>query len=245
MERFPTPEAFLKVDLEEELVPMIKALGLSGNRVRLLRRYAEGWVGVERPRLGTGWQVKGYPRRKGSRSEEGGEAGLSLSTPRGARGGPDDGVGTEGGGLGDEGGEVGRLEDETLEVETPRKRKTRLKVPSSEWEIGHLTQGPYAIDSWRIFCRDIFLGKSDHWMGRDEDKIFEPEWKRVLPEDKELRACLRWMWMREGWDWDPETGKKTPLRKELRCAVDEGRVGYDNKGGLVILDVALSREGVE
>lgn len=58
---------------------------------------------------------------------------------------------------------------------------------------------------------------------------------RVLPEDKELRACLRWIWMREGWEWDPLTGEREPLREELRKAVDQGHVGYDDYGGLVIL----------
>jgi hypothetical protein len=239
MERFPTPEAFLEVDLEEELVPMIKPLGLAGNRVRFLRRYAEGWIGEERPRPGRRWEVKGYPRRKRSGlKEEAGDDGMWFGKPPGARGGSADGVGIGGGG-------TGGLDNKTLEVETPREKKARSKVPSSEWEVGHLTQGPYAIDSWRIFCRDIFLGKSDNWMGRDEDKTWEPEWKRVLPDDKELRACLRWMWMKEGWEWDPETGEKTPLKEEMICAVDEGRVGYDDQGGLVIHDVALSRMGVE
>ncbi|KAI7346632.1 hypothetical protein D0862_12127 [Hortaea werneckii] len=37
---------------------------------------------------------------------------------------------------------------------------------------------------------------------------FEPEWKRVLPQDKELIATLRWMWLREGWIWDPSNGAK-------------------------------------
>ncbi|KAI7682585.1 hypothetical protein KC353_g21636 [Hortaea werneckii] len=37
---------------------------------------------------------------------------------------------------------------------------------------------------------------------------FEPEWKRVLPQDKELIATLRWMWLREGWIWDPSSGAK-------------------------------------
>ena len=59
---------------------------------------------------------------------------------------------------------------------------------------------------------------------------------RVLPEDKELRACLRWMWMREGWEWDPVTGEREVLREELRKAVNEGRVGYDDNGGLRIED---------
>lgn len=61
---------------------------------------------------------------------------------------------------------------------------------------------------------------------------------RVLPKDKELRACLRWMWMREGWWWDAQTGEREILREEMRKAVDEGRVGYDEQGKLIILEGA-------
>lgn len=104
------------------------------------------------------------------------------------------------------------------------------------WEIGHLTQGRYALDSWRIFCRDVLLGRAEDWKGKGRHSEFQPEWMRVLPEDKELRACLRWMWMREGWEWDHMTGEREPLREEMRRAVDEGRVGYDDHGSLVILD---------
>ncbi|RMY72466.1 hypothetical protein D0863_04496 [Hortaea werneckii] len=43
---------------------------------------------------------------------------------------------------------------------------------------------------------------------------FEPEWKRVLPQDKELIATLRWMWLREGWIWDPSSGAKRPATLE-------------------------------
>jgi hypothetical protein len=42
--------------------------------------------------------------------------------------------------------------------------------------------------------------------------------------------------MKEGWEWDPVTGEKQPLREELRRAVDEGRVRYDDIGNLVIVD---------
>ncbi|KAI7086741.1 hypothetical protein KC356_g4722 [Hortaea werneckii] len=44
--------------------------------------------------------------------------------------------------------------------------------------------------------------------GEEEEATlpFEPEWKRVLPQDKELIATLRWMWLREGWIWDPFDG---------------------------------------
>lgn len=76
-------------------------------------------------------------------------------------------------------------------------------------EIGHLPGcGPYAWDSWRIFCRDILRGVADDYNGMNAEQGFEPEWKRVLPQDKELRACLGWMWLREGWLWDPETGRR-------------------------------------
>ncbi len=44
--------------------------------------------------------------------------------------------------------------------------------------------------------------------------------------------------MREGWEWDPLTGEREPLREEMRKAVDEARVGYDDSGNLVILEQA-------
>ncbi|KAI1075085.1 DNA glycosylase [Whalleya microplaca] len=116
---------------------------------------------------------------------------------------------------------------EVLEPADPRQ---------SAWEIGHMTQGRYAIDSWRIFCRDELRGVAEDWQGRGREGEFQPEWMRVRPEDKELRACLRWMWMREGWEWDPRTGEREVLSEELRRAVDEGRVAYDDTGGLKILD---------
>lgn len=107
---------------------------------------------------------------------------------------------------------------------------------SAAWEIGHMTQGRYAIDSWRIFCRDVLLGRAQDWRGKGREGEFQPEWMRVLPQDKELRACLRWLWMQEGWAWDPRTGEKEVLPDKLRRAVDEGRVAYDDAGELEILD---------
>ena len=94
-------------------------------------------------------------------------------------------------------------------------------------EIGQIPGcGPYAWDSWRIFCRDVLRGVAGDYNGgggavvrkeREEEgePEFVPEWQKVLPLDKELRACLRWMWLREGWIWDPETGEKR------RATVDE------------------------
>jgi hypothetical protein len=104
------------------------------------------------------------------------------------------------------------------------------------WEIGHMTKGKYAIDSWRIFCRDKLLGRAEGWAGEGREPEFQPEWMRVTPQDKELRALLRWMWMREGWEWDPETGERSVLRGEMQEAVNDGRVEYDDSGGLRIIE---------
>ncbi|KAM0342730.1 hypothetical protein ACHAPU_009222 [Fusarium lateritium] len=106
------------------------------------------------------------------------------------------------------------------------------------WEIGHVTQGKYALDSWRIFCRDEFLRRATDWNGGSREPEFQPEWMRVRPDDKELRAYLRWMWMKEGWEWNPATGERTVLRETMREAVNEGRVGYDDRGGLKLMETS-------
>ncbi|KAF7949342.1 uncharacterized protein EAE97_002851 [Botrytis byssoidea] len=120
--------------------------------------------------------------------------------------------------------------------------------PRTGWEIGHMTQGPYAIDSWRIFCRDMLLGKAKGWNGEEsEEEGFQPEWMRVLPEDKELRAFLRWMWLKEGFEWDPITGEKEVAGKEVMRAALEGRIAWDEGGGMRILDSVgeVDVEGVD
>ncbi|EXJ96288.1 hypothetical protein A1O1_01414 [Capronia coronata CBS 617.96] len=51
---------------------------------------------------------------------------------------------------------------------------------------------------------------------------FEPEWKRVIPTDKELRAYLTWKWLQEGWVWNKETGQRT---KAPAALLDQARGG--------------------
>lgn len=74
--------------------------------------------------------------------------------------------------------------------------------------------GPYAWDSWRIFCRDVLRGVAQDYNGQGAGEGFVPEWKKVLPLDKELRAALRWMWLREGWIWDCVTGERRAASEE-------------------------------
>jgi len=49
-----------------------------------------------------------------------------------------------------------------------------------------------------------------------------PEWTRVLPLDKELRAFLRWRWLKEGFEWDPLSGRRSAASREMMRA---GRLG--------------------
>ncbi|KAM3414734.1 hypothetical protein BST61_g9890 [Cercospora zeina] len=98
-------------------------------------------------------------------------------------------------------------------------------------EIAHIPGcGPYSWDSWRIFCRDALRGMADDYRGTNAQKDdFEPEWKRVLPGDKELRACLRWMWLKEGIVWNPLTGEKREATEEEMAKAERGEVELEDE----------------
>ena len=108
--------------------------------------------------------------------------------------------------------------------------------PRSAWELGHMTKGRYAIDSWRIFCRDVLRGEAEGWNGEGREEGFQPEWMRVQPRDKELIACLRWMWLKEGFSWDPVTGEKEVADRELMEAAIAGKIAWDDRGGMRIVE---------
>ncbi|OPB42093.1 hypothetical protein A0O28_0032100 [Trichoderma guizhouense] len=197
-ERFPTPLQLLDPSIKEELLDMIRHLGLSNVRLAYILRYATAFV-HQPPKSGVLYRVRNYDKRDMS------------PTPRDLS--------------------SGDSEDSEMSHSPSGSSDQDLE----QWEIGHTTQGKYAIDSWRIFCRDELLSRAEDWNGKGREGEFQPEWMRVKPADKELRACLRWMWMREGWEWDPTTGERTVLREEMRRAVNEGRVEYDDTGALRIL----------
>ena len=126
------------------------------------------------------------------------------------------------------------------------------------WEVAHLPGvGGYALDSWRIFCRDVLRGLAKDWKGKGREEAssmdgrrrkgpetakFEPEWKRVLPQDKELRAYLRWMWLREGYEWDAETGIKKEASQALIEKANSGKLEWDDSGRLVSHEEEDGRE---
>ncbi|KAL8371052.1 hypothetical protein RB595_001076 [Gaeumannomyces hyphopodioides] len=209
-ERYPGGAADVAAADPDELLGMIRHLGLGAVRREAILRLARAWV-RDPPSRAVRYGVKNYPRHGDGRDVKLGE-----------RFGPEDEEqrGEEGEDDGDDDGHGEAAGSSTAGAAS--------RGAGSAWEIGHITQGPYALDSWRIFCRDELLGRA----GEGES---QPEWMRVRPADKELRAYLRWMWMREGWDWDPETGEREVLSEERRRAVDEGRVGYDDHGRLRIV----------
>ncbi len=189
MEKYPTPESLVAADLEE-IVPIIRHLGLQNQRSNTYQMYAKIWLDNP-PTKGKRYPVRGYPNPESARDVKKGEI----------------------------------LDDDD---------------ERHAWEIGHMTQGPYAIDSWRIFCRDRLRGEADSWNGEGRREGFQPEWMRVLPQDKELRVYLRWMWLKEGFEWDPFSGEKEVARPELMRAAIEGRIAWDHQGGMQILDEPMS-----
>ena len=242
MRRYPTPAALAAVsdaEVETDIVPAIRHLGLASVRAAAILRYARAWVRAP-PAPGVRYPVRNYPVRP---------PGDTAATAPALLDG--DGEDQRGG------------EKDLLFVAPPGEAGSRTSSSSSSaWEIGHMTQGRYALDSWRIFCRDTLLGRADDWRGNGsgrrrgrrrwregkeetengngdgdgDDPTFQPEWMRVRPEDKELRAYLRWLWMQEGWDWDPRTGERAVLAPALCRAVQEGRVRWDVCGRLEILE---------
>lgn len=111
-------------------------------------------------------------------------------------------------------------------------------------EIGHIPGcGAYAWDSWRMFCRDVLREVAQDYNGKGaQEKDFQPEWQKVLADDKELRATLRWMWLREGWIWNHETGEKRRATEEEMDRAAKGQMDVADAGEMKF---AVQAAGVE
>ena len=108
------------------------------------------------------------------------------------------------------------------------------------WEIGQLPGiGVYAIDSWRIFCRDelrgLPTGLPKKLTSEAKEEELQKEWTKVLAGDKELRAYLRWRWLRNGWEWDPVTGERKKADEDELAKADEGGVIYEGEKGDIVV----------
>lgn len=115
------------------------------------------------------------------------------------------------------------------------------------WEIGQLPGvGVYAIDSWRIFCRDDLRGSPGglpkELTAEAKEEELQKEWTRVLAGDKELRAYLRWRWLRNGWDWDPVTGERRKADESELTKAGKGGVIYEGEAGVMVVGDAKGEE---
>lgn len=211
MKRWPTLEALATAN-PEEVKEMIRKLGHSNQRCEQIQKLAREWI-QRAPNKDVRYGVKDYPRKGDGRDVKAGEMF-----------GPED------------------QQVDFVAVEAPNKdstdstTRTKARGDGTSWEIGHLTFGRYSIDSWRIFCRDVLLGRAQDWMGKGREPTFQPEWMRVLPEDAKLRAYLGWMWMKKGFLWDPQTGEKTALSDEMKDVVNQEKVCYDMEGNLKVVE---------
>ncbi|PBP17320.1 hypothetical protein BUE80_DR011948 [Diplocarpon rosae] len=214
MERYPTPEALVAAE-KDDILRIIRHLGLQNQRASTYQMYAKIWV-EDPPKKDKCYPVRGYSGASACarcmRCDEAGVQGVGLAALCNCK------------------------------SNIKKGEMTSDSGDRSAWEIGHMTQGPYAIDSWRIFCRDVLRGVAQGWNGEGAIEGFQPEWMRVLPEDKELRAYLRWMWLKEGFYWDPFTGDKEVAGQELMRAALEGRIAWDDEGGMRILDEGMALE---
>jgi hypothetical protein len=88
-----------------------------------------------------------------------------------------------------------------------------------ESEVAHLKGvGRYANDAWRIFCKDRLYGR---------EGVDGPEWKKVVPKDKELRGYIKWKWAKEGYDWHSGRDEElyNALDSSLSTAMAKVKVG--------------------
>lgn len=99
--------------------------------------------------------------------------------------------------------------------QTHKLQKKRSGKSTLSSEIAHLKGvGVFAIDTWRIFCKDDLYKKAGI-------RIETPEWKKVLPANEGLAAYLRNRWRKEGFDWDPSDGTLQERGSEVQVLVEE------------------------
>lgn len=240
----------------EEVVQVFSTLGLQNQRAKKVVALAKAWV-QDVPRRGRRWRRLHYPT-KGDGSDVGREEAV-----------------------GDEDDESESEDDEKREAEGVNKTKGNKRVA---WEVGRLPGvGSYAIDSWRIFCRDELRGLPHGLPSLEEltdvseteareghadrnqladinpvadnhppeehaetdelkpEKVnqklkeeLSKEWTRVLPLDKELRAYLRWRWLRLGYIWDPVTGSRERASAEMIIEAEKGGVIVEEGGRVMV-----------
>ena len=239
--RYPTP-ADLAGARVEDVVDVIRCLGFQNQRARKCVEMARVWV-ARPPVRGRRWAKRDYPRKGDGRGMKGdewvgdeAEAEAEMEAEVGEDGAA---AGSGGGGGGGGGGgvkgkvawEIGHLPGLGAYAHDSWRMfcRDRLRGLAEGWGgEGAAPPSAAAPRMERTSGAKVEEGSppqpsagmlQEHHHPQHHvnggSAPFEPEWKRVLPCDKELRAWMTWMWLKEGWVWNKETGVRTRAGAEL------------------------------
>ena len=214
MEQYPTPRDLAGARVED-VVSVIRCLGFQNQRARKCVSMARVWVECP-PVRGKRWAKRDYPRKGDGRGMKGDDW-LGDEADEGAGNGKVAWEISHLPGLGAYAHDSWRIfcrdklrglaEGWNGEGTKPMIRSTTMKQEAERCEARGVN-----VNSGDQKHETGLTSKSTH----EKDEVpFEPEWKRVLPADKELRAWMTWMWLKEGWVWNKETGERTRASEEL------------------------------
>jgi methyl-CpG-binding domain protein 4 len=208
MEQYPTPRDLAGARVED-VVDVIRCLGFQNQRARKCVAMARVWVGLDdgagEPKRGRRWAKRDYPKKGDGR-------GVKV----------DDWLDDE-----DErvAWEIGHLPGLGAYAHDSWRMfcRDKLRGLADGWNgegAKEVTKQESGADTeGRVNGEPQLPNDEPASTSSEQNPVstvpFEPEWKRVLPTDKELRAWMTWMWLKEGWIWNKETGERTKASDEL------------------------------
>lgn len=219
MARYPTPDDLAAARVED-VVEIIRCLGFQNQRARKCVALAQSWASGGEPVLGKRYAKRDYPRKGDGRG-----IGTGDWVPEG-----DERVAWE----------IGHLPGVGAYAHDSWRMFCRdvLRGLARGWNgegadaISRKTTAEDTPEQHEEAERHVH-GKAAHLAAqpdprqpeREQEEVpFEPEWKRVLPSDKELRAWMTWMWLKEGWVWNYRTGECVRASDELLSKATGGGV---------------------
>ncbi|KAL2427271.1 hypothetical protein ABEF95_010916 [Exophiala dermatitidis] len=250
MTKYPTPAALADANVAD-ITPIIYGLGFQNQRARKCVAMATAWV-TNPPQRGKRYRKLNYPRKGDGKDVREGEVldddehdqrvaweishlpGLGPYSHdswrifcrdqlRGVQAKKQD-------------KDTGRDKQKSSQV--PAKLQQRDDQPGADPDPDPVPA--VSVTAEKATTRGVETGAEDAIRPEDvhegaasdaaSEAPFEPEWKRVVPLDKELRAYLTWMWLKEGWVWNKETGQRTKAPEELLAKARGGGIIVEERG---------------
>jgi hypothetical protein len=213
MARYPTPHDLAQATVED-VVDQIHCLGFQNQRARKCVALAQTWLSAGEPVRGKRYTKRDYPSKDDGKGIAVGEW-IDDADERAAW-------------------EIGHLPGLGAYAHDSWRMFCRdvLRGVAQGWN----GEGAKAIQTECLSAgkiesnTDSETADPTHGPGlsnvaeNQQEQPFEPEWKRVLPADKELRAWMTWMWLKEGWMWNYKTGERVRASAELMARARSGGV---------------------